>query len=66
LLKNETENNWMLSVSDNGRGMPQESEKRKDSLGLKLVTIMTKQIKGTLVTKNDDGAIFNIIFNFQK
>jgi two-component sensor histidine kinase len=46
--------------------MPQESEKRKDSLGLKLVAIMTKQIKGSLVIKNDNGAIFNIIFSLSK
>jgi two-component sensor histidine kinase/Tfp pilus assembly protein PilF len=66
LLKKETENIWLLSVADNGIGMPQESEKRKDSLGLKLVAIMTKQIKGSLVIKNDNGAIFNIIFSLSK
>ena len=66
LYKNEIENNWTLSVKDNGIGISQESEKRKDSLGLKLVTIMTKQIKGTLVAKNDGGAVFNIIFSVHK
>ncbi len=66
LLKNQIENNWVLMVSDNGKGMPQEFERRKDSLGLKLVTIMTKQIKGIIDIKNDNGAVFNIIFNFSK
>ena len=66
LFKNEVENNWLLSVADNGIGMPQESEKRKDSLGLKLITIMAKQIKGTMVVKNDNGAVFNITFSSSK
>ena len=66
LFKNDIENNWLLSVSDNGKGMPPVSENRKDSLGLKLVSILIKQIKGTLVTKNDAGALFNITFSLLK
>ena len=66
LSKNDIENNWTLTISDNGKGMPHESERRKDSLGLKLVTIMAKQIKATLVSKNDAGTVFNLIFKVSK
>jgi two-component sensor histidine kinase len=54
---------WQLMVSDNGVGLPITQERREGSLGLKLVQIMTKQIKGVLSTSNDDGAVFNIIFS---
>lgn len=66
LVKNIQDNSWELSIRDNGKGMPPESERRKDSLGLKLVNIMTKQIGGTLVVKNDLGAVFNITFKSTK
>ena len=56
-------NSWVLVVSDNGKGMPMESEKRKDSLGLKLVSILTKQIAGDLKVKIENGSCFSIIFN---
>ncbi len=66
LKKNINTNNWQLSISDNGKGLPPEGEKRKDSLGLKLVSIMTKQIKGTLTLGNNKGAEFNIVFDLKK
>lgn len=61
-LKNET-NTWLLSVSDTGKGLPIDTNYRKDSLGLRLVNIMTKQIKGSLTTSNAPGAVFEIKFN---
>lgn len=64
LLRNSgAESNWILTVSDNGSGLPMEMERRKDSLGLKLVNIMTKQIKGSLTVINENGVFFNIIFS---
>lgn len=63
LRNNEIEGNWQLSISDNGNGLPLETERRKDSLGLKLVNILTKQIKGRLIMKNENGSFFNIIFS---
>ncbi|MES2566540.1 MAG: tetratricopeptide repeat protein [Bacteroidota bacterium] len=57
---------WMLIIRDNGKGLAPESERRKDSLGLKLVSIMTRQIGGTLTSKNDLGAVFSIAFNILK
>ena len=63
LNKIKKENNeWLLTVSDTGKGLPDDTNYRKDSLGLRLVTIMTKQIKGTLNKYNKDGAIFEVRF----
>lgn len=55
-------NSWLLKVSDTGKGLPEDTNYRKDSLGLRLVTIMTKQIKGTLTKYNNEGATFEICF----
>lgn len=61
LMENET-NTYFLSVSDTGKGLPIDSNYRKDSLGLRLVNIMTKQIKGTLIKSNSPGATFELRF----
>ncbi len=53
---------WLLKVSDTGMGLPEDTNFRKDSLGLRLVTIMTKQIKGTLTKYNKNGATFELRF----
>lgn len=60
------EDSWVVTVSDNGKGLPAEGGARKDSLGLKLVSIMTRQIKGTFLSKSDQGAIFSLIFSTDK
>ncbi|MES2566541.1 MAG: tetratricopeptide repeat protein [Bacteroidota bacterium] len=57
---------WSMTIADNGNGLPPETGRRNDSLGLKLVNIMTRQIKGKLTMKNENGAFFNIIFNIVK
>jgi two-component sensor histidine kinase len=61
-IENE-KNKWKLSVSDSGKGLPMDTNFRKDSLGLRLVTIMVKQIKGDLIKSNTPGATFEIFFN---
>ena len=53
---------WLLKVSDSGKGLPDDTNFRKDSLGLRLVTIMTKQLNATLTKYNKDGAIFELRF----
>jgi two-component system, sensor histidine kinase PdtaS len=57
---------WLLRVSDTGKGLPEDTGFRKDSLGLRLVTIMTKQIHGVLVRSNNPGATFEITFKLTK
>lgn len=54
---------WVLHVSDTGKGLPTDTNFRKDSLGLRLVTIMAKQIKGDLIKSNVNGANFDVIFS---
>ena len=56
---------WIMTVADNGIGMPPDSEKRKDSLGLKLVNLMTRQIKGQLTSENNGGAVFTMKFSLK-
>ena len=56
---------YKRQVSDNGRGLPEEGRGRKDSLELKLVHIMTRQIKGKLVSENKGGARFSLLFELE-
>jgi two-component system, sensor histidine kinase PdtaS len=57
------EGKWVLRVSDTGKGLPADNNYRKDSLGLRLVNLMTKQMKGVLTQSNSPGATFEISFN---
>jgi PAS domain S-box-containing protein len=53
----------LLTVADDGVGLPPELDiQHADSLGLKLVTILAKQINGSLVVQRDKGAVFQIAF----
>ncbi len=61
-LRKQEGNKWLVTVSDNGKGLPEEGGGRKDSLGLKLVNIMTRQIKGKFVSENKGGASFSLLF----
>jgi two-component system, sensor histidine kinase PdtaS len=60
---NENHTRWMLSVSDNGKGMPEEDGRRKNSLGLRLVNIMVRQLNATVNTRNEGGTIVEIEFS---
>jgi len=59
----EKPNSWLLHVSDNGKGLPDESNMRKNSLGLRLVNIMTRQVNGMLTSANVPGASFTLSFS---
>jgi two-component sensor histidine kinase len=53
----------LLTVADDGVGLPPELDiQHSDSLGLKLVAILAKQINGSLVVHRDKGAVFQIAF----
>jgi two-component sensor histidine kinase len=64
-LAKHGEQKWQITVSDNGKGLPAEGGGRKDSLGLKLVNIMTRQIKGKLTSENKEGAHFSVVFEIR-
>lgn len=59
---------WCLRVGDTGVGLPQDFEdKRKNSLGLHLVTDLCHQLGGALVIGSTpgEGARFDIMFTVQ-
>jgi two-component sensor histidine kinase len=57
------DNQASLRISDNGVGLPEQSEKPvRDSLGLQLVNGLVDQLEGTLTVKSENGASFT--FNF--
>jgi two-component sensor histidine kinase len=64
-LTEQEQEKWSLKVSDSGKGLPEDTGFRANSLGLRLVTIMTKQLKGTLTKSNSPGATFEIAFNLK-
>lgn len=54
---------YQLIIRDNGIGLPPEFEKGEtESLGMDLVKMLTEQIDGELIIKNDNGAYFSITF----
>jgi PAS domain S-box-containing protein len=53
----------MLMVKDNGIGLPEAFDiDHTETLGLKLVIMLVKQLKGLINTNNDAGAEFQIVF----
>jgi two-component sensor histidine kinase len=66
LATGEKSTDWKLTVEDDGKGMGPVEERRKGSLGLRLVNIMVKQIGGKLVVNEGAGASFEVDFTVQK
>jgi two-component sensor histidine kinase len=53
----------MISVSDNGIGMPQDFDLDEvTTLGLTLIRRLTRQLKGTLSLFSQDGTTIRIEF----
>jgi PAS domain S-box-containing protein len=58
---------YILEVKDKGIGFPEDIDyKNTDSLGLRLVTILTEQIEGVIEFNNTSGTSFKIIFKEEK
>jgi len=53
---------FRLAVGDDGTGLPDDIS-QSNSLGVRLVRILTGQIKGRMEYKNDHGAEFTITFS---
>ena len=54
---------FLLTVSDNGRGFPQDIDFRcTESLGLQLVCSLTEQLSGKIELIKDRGTLFKISF----
>ncbi|MFI0430250.1 sensor histidine kinase [Mariniflexile sp. HMF6888] len=57
------ENSYKLIISDNGSGFSNDFDiKKTKSFGLRLVTRLVKQLRGTLSFINNNGTTFEVIF----
>ncbi len=66
-LKREEGENILLSVGDNGKGLPPGFEIRESkSLGLSLIVLMAEQLRGRLLIESGEGARFTIRFPLQR
>lgn len=62
-INKTTTHQYKLIVKDNGRGFSKNFDfENTDSLGLKLINILTKQLKGEVICTNDNGAKCVITF----
>ncbi len=58
-----TEHEWSLCVSDNGIGFSEHHDpSQATSLGLQLVYLLTRQLKGTMVWDRCEGTRFTLTF----
>ncbi|MBI4294852.1 MAG: hypothetical protein HY669_01645 [Chloroflexi bacterium] len=66
-LRRKADNRYVLSVSDNGIGLPQGFQiQATKSLGLKLVSVLAKQLNGTIQINTGRGTEFAIEFTTEK
>lgn len=62
-LEKQADESYVLSVSDNGKGLPNNIDlKKAKSLGLRLVRRLAKQLHGGVEYTNQNGCTFNIHF----
>ena len=60
VLKQTNNKNFVLRVSDNGIGKPEEEIKGKGSFGLKLVRILAGQLNADIKIENQEGTHFTL------
>lgn len=66
-LCHDSENRFKLTVGDNGIGLSKELEIQNcESLGLKLVSVLVKQLKGSIQIGTNGGTEIAITFRTQK
>lgn len=63
LAFSQNEREYILSVADDGPGLPSNYvEQQEKLLGLSLIRMLTKQLGGSMDIRNDGGAVFTIRF----
>ncbi|ACU63270.1 sensor histidine kinase [Chitinophaga pinensis] len=67
LLKQLPERMFLLSVADDGIGLPADfrTQRKKGSFGMSLIDTLTQQLDGSLELKNSSGLTLNITFREQ-
>jgi PAS domain S-box-containing protein len=55
-------NQLIVSVQDNGIGVPPPHERKPDTLGLKLVRTLARQLRGVISIDNQNGTIVKLTF----
>lgn len=64
IVLNKTNNQYQLTIQDNGDGLPNgELPINPKSLGLKLVHLFTEQLNGSLAYITNKGACFTVVFH---
>lgn len=54
---------YELRVSDNGKGIEDQNKiDNSNSMGFKLVKILSKQLRGTFTYQHDEGSVFCVVF----
>lgn len=61
LHKND-EDKITFSVHDNGKGIPDKISSSPEKLGMRLINIFSRQIKGEYTFKNANGLVYTLIF----
>ncbi|MEW6720081.1 MAG: histidine kinase dimerization/phosphoacceptor domain -containing protein [Thermodesulfobacteriota bacterium] len=67
VLRQPSEDRYVLTVGDNGVGLPEDFDlQRSESLGLKLITVLAKQLRGAVEIGKGLGTEFTITFGAKK
>ncbi|WP_026969100.1 tetratricopeptide repeat-containing sensor histidine kinase [Algoriphagus terrigena] len=53
----------MLTIEDNGSGMPLDAKDKRDGLGLKLIRGLTEDLEGSLAIHSDGGLKITVAFS---
>lgn len=63
IIRNADLDNYEFIYKDNGEGLPSEFDlENNQSMGLKLINTLTKQLEGTVNISNKNGAYFQFVF----
>ncbi|MFC0512766.1 sensor histidine kinase [Mucilaginibacter angelicae] len=61
------DNNMMLTIADDGIGLPQGFDiKEASSLGMEMMKALSKQLGGNFTMENNDGVVITLIFRAEK
>ncbi len=62
-IKPKSGDDYVLEIRDDGKGLPADvNPEKSSSLGLKLVKILSRQLRGTFNSRTDKGAVFLVQF----